>query len=326
MPRNPRLFVAGGYYHVYCRTQRGEYRFDDRVEAGSFVESALEVSSSHKLDILGWCLMANHYHLVVRTSDVQLWRSMARLHGKVTRDHNRRHRVFGPGWQCRYRARLIQDSDDLRNLFAYVHLNPVMAGVVDDPAMYKLSGHRPLIGISDPILVDVRAALMCFSTERREARQVYLDHVRSVAEAKWAHQTLRKLPWWRVVTDDHQTVTEEAAPSEARTFDDRHPNFQRLERGTVECLLRRAAPLLGCRLCEIKGPGRGSDVAQARRRFAFIAALRFNHSLKSIGEAVGKSSSQVSRWLTHQIDVYYSDPGESDLIDRISVSLLTAQN
>lgn len=135
MPRRPRLFVSGGIYHVYCRTHRGEFRFDDRMESDSFIQAVAEVSRTHGLLVLAWCLMSNHYHLVVRTADVKLWRSMARIHGRVGREHNWRHRVFGPSWQGRYRARLIQNGDDLRHLIAYVHLNPVVAEIEKDPSI-----------------------------------------------------------------------------------------------------------------------------------------------------------------------------------------------
>lgn len=98
MPRRIRLFVSGGVYHVYCRTHRGEMRFDREVDANAFIESVADVSSNHGLKVLGWTLMGTHYHLVVRTSDVKLWRSMAKIQSTVTREHNRRVRVLGAGW------------------------------------------------------------------------------------------------------------------------------------------------------------------------------------------------------------------------------------
>ena len=105
MARQPRLFVSGGVYHVYCRTHRGERRFDSKVEADTFVETAAEVAALQHMTILGFALMSNHYHLVVRTGDIQLRKPMAAIHSKVTREYNRRHRVFGTGWQTRYRER-----------------------------------------------------------------------------------------------------------------------------------------------------------------------------------------------------------------------------
>ena len=107
MPRKPRLFVPGAIYHVYCRVARGEFVFGDLVEAEAFIETVRDVRDRDGLSIFAWTLMNNHYHLVIKTGSVPLWRSMARLQGKVAREHNRRRRYLGRLWQSRYKARII---------------------------------------------------------------------------------------------------------------------------------------------------------------------------------------------------------------------------
>ena len=76
MPRHPRLFIPGATYHVYCRVARGEFVFDDPIEAEEFVLAVREVRDLHGWRIFAWALMANHYHLVVKTGTIPLWRSM----------------------------------------------------------------------------------------------------------------------------------------------------------------------------------------------------------------------------------------------------------
>jgi hypothetical protein len=142
---------------------------------------------------------------------------------------------------------LIQDGDDLRHLIAYVHLNPVVAEIEKDPADYRMSGHRAIIGRSDPVLVDVDFALRCFEEETKaQARQAYLHSIRCVAESKWVHESVRGLPWWEFVRDDYQTVTESVAPPEARTFDDKYPDIPPAEEEFVEQTALRK-PLFICR-------------------------------------------------------------------------------
>jgi hypothetical protein len=80
---------------------------------------------------------------------------MARLQGKVARGHNRRRRYLGRLWQSRYKTRIIDSNQYFRQVVAYVHLNPVAAGIVSDPAKYIMSGHREAIGRSRPMLLDV---------------------------------------------------------------------------------------------------------------------------------------------------------------------------
>jgi len=287
------------------------------------MNSVLEVSSKHRLTVLGFALMSNHYHLVVCTGDVKLWRSMAAIHARVTREYNRHHCVFGPGWQSRYRARLIQNDRNLRHLLAYVHLNPIIAGLVNDPAEYVLSGHRELIGRVSPILVDTTAALRCFGEETtKAARDEYLNYVRNVAEAKWAGGSLRQLPWWEQVTDDYQTVQEEDAPPEARTFDDAHPELPLPPEEHLDQLLKRACRFLGKSPAEIAGTSRQGSISVSRRRFAFIAITHFRHRGTDVARALGKSPCQVSRWLAAETEARSRDPTEATFIDDMVVKLM----
>jgi putative transposase len=323
MPRKPRLFVSGGFYHVYCKTHRSEERFSNPRAADSFMDAAAEVALAHQLKVLGFALMSNHYHLVVRTGDVKLWRSMAAIHSRVTRAHNRACHVLGPGWQSRYRARLIQNDQDLRNLLAYVHLNPVVAGLVNDPADYELSGHRALIGRADPILVDVPAALRCFGEgSTRAAQTSYLRCVRNVADTKWARGSLRQLPWWKQVTDDYQIVEEEDAPPDARTFDDAHPELPSPSKVNSNLLLARVCRVLGQSPAEIVSASKRSSLSVARRRFVLIAICHFRQPGTAIARVLRKSPCQVSRWLAAEIQACACDPEEAALIEEVVVELL----
>ena len=95
MPRHPRLFIPEATYHVYCRVTRGEFVFDDPFEAAEFVSAVREVRDLHGWRIFAWTLMANHYHLVIKTGAIPLWRSMLRLQSEVARAFNKRHRYLG---------------------------------------------------------------------------------------------------------------------------------------------------------------------------------------------------------------------------------------
>ncbi len=91
MARKARLFIPGAIYHVYCRTARGERVFSADAEAEAFTGTVQLLRDTDCFDLLAWCLLGNHYHLVLRTGDVPLWRTMARLQGRIGRDFNRRH-------------------------------------------------------------------------------------------------------------------------------------------------------------------------------------------------------------------------------------------
>ena len=141
MPRRPRLFIEGGIYHVYNRFARGAELFRKGDEAERFHELLHKVRRRDGLTVFAWVLMSNHYHMAVRTGPVPFSRTMGYVQARFGQGYNRRHGSSGPRWQSRYKAKLVHDQDYLEQLFAYVHLNPVTAGIVEDPSDYKNCGH-----------------------------------------------------------------------------------------------------------------------------------------------------------------------------------------
>jgi REP element-mobilizing transposase RayT len=133
MPRPSWIFVEGGVYHGYNRLGRGERVFAQEREAEGFVALLRDVAERDGLPVLAWCLMSNHYYLAVRTGVVSLDRPLRSLQQRVTRGVNVRNRVYGPLWQGRYRSKLVKDQRYLDQLLIYIHLNPLQAGIVDDP-------------------------------------------------------------------------------------------------------------------------------------------------------------------------------------------------
>jgi putative transposase len=114
-------------------------------EAERFCSLLHEIKKRDRLSVLAWCIMPNHYHLLVRTESVPLWRSIRSLQHAYSRGFNRRCKVLGPLWQARYKARPVRETDALLRVLAYVHLNPVTAGMASDPGRYRWSGHRELL-------------------------------------------------------------------------------------------------------------------------------------------------------------------------------------
>ncbi len=123
---------------------------------------------------------------------------MRSLQQRVTRGINARHRVYGPLWQGRYRAKMVKEQRYLDQLLIYIHLNPVQAGLVSDPAQYSWSGHRELLGkVKNPI-VDVDEVLRVFGTTRRTARAAYVRRLKGSLEEMWVGEEPGRLPWWRL--------------------------------------------------------------------------------------------------------------------------------
>ena len=96
MPRRIRLFVAGGVYHVYGRVTRGEPIFEEPTEVEGWIDAVAYEARLAEMEILAWCLMSGHFHLVVQTGVTPLWKVMHRIPDLLTYPERE---MSGPGAQ-----------------------------------------------------------------------------------------------------------------------------------------------------------------------------------------------------------------------------------
>jgi len=326
MPRHTRLFVPRATYHVYCRVARGEFVFDDDDEAVEFIEVLRGVRDLDGWTVFAWCLMGNHYHLVVQTGEIDLWRSMARLQATVARKYNRQRRYLGRLWQSRYRARVITTDEYFRQVVAYVHLNPVSAGIVDDPARYTFSGHREILGLCRPHVIDRTAVLGAFSADEGvPAVDAYLGWIRAVAEAKWADSTgLRELPWWESAVDDEEVADPRECPA-ARSFDGQALAEDRRDLSFDEFTDRFFA-LGGHELGELRSRLRTARILTARIELATLALARYRLRTRDLADLLEKNRSTVTRWLNIGLQRERDDPEFRRRLDTLDHAISTYES
>ncbi len=121
-----------------------------------------------------YCLMENHYHLVVETPEGNLSKGMRQLNGVYTQTYNRRHRQVGHLFQGRYKAILVDAEAYLLELARYVVLNPVRAGVVSEPGEWTWSSFNATVGRAGaPDWLTVGGLLEHFAEQRSLARRRY---------------------------------------------------------------------------------------------------------------------------------------------------------
>jgi REP element-mobilizing transposase RayT len=132
MPRPLRIEYEGARYHVMSRGDRREAIFVDDADRNEFSRTLGEACAKTAWQVHAYCLMSNHFHLVVETPRPNLALGMKWLLGTYTQRFNRRHRHWGHLFGGRYKAQLIdgRSRDYLRRACDYVHLNPVRAGIV----------------------------------------------------------------------------------------------------------------------------------------------------------------------------------------------------
>ncbi len=129
MARKLRIEYAGAVYHVMNRGDRREAVFEDDRDRQRFLETVAEACQKTTWQIHAYCLMSNHFHLVIETPQPNLVVGMKWLLGTYTSRHNRRHKEFGHLFSGRYKALVVDGSGDgyLKTVCDYVHLNPARA-------------------------------------------------------------------------------------------------------------------------------------------------------------------------------------------------------
>jgi len=180
MARPLRLELAGGLYHVTSRgNARGEIYLDDEDRV-SWLELFNDVCYRFNWICHAYCLMSNHYHVVVETVEGNLSKGMRQLNGVYTQTFNRKHRRVGHVFQGRYKAILVEKDSYLLELSRYVVLNPVRAQMVKDVADWPWSSYRATIGQAPPLrCLHLDWLLSQLGSEREQAIVRYQNFVRA---------------------------------------------------------------------------------------------------------------------------------------------------
>ena len=151
MARQLRIEYEGAICHVLSRGDRREDIFWDDGDRASFLELLSQTCGKSAWQVHAYCLMSNHFHLVVETPRANLVSGMKWLLGNYTMRFNRRHRLCGHLFAGRYKSLVIDERDPLylRAVCDYVHLNPARAGLVQpDQGLgnYRWSSYPSYIG------------------------------------------------------------------------------------------------------------------------------------------------------------------------------------
>ena len=159
MPRIPRGQVAGYAYHIINRGNRGAVVFHQDADYSAFLSLLATAKSRFPIEILAFCLMPNHFHLVVKPSSTESLSALMQwwLTSHVRRYH-RHFRSHGHVWQGRFKSFPIQQDGHLLTVLRYVLYNPVRAGLVNQPDKWPWSSiHQP--DLVDPCLMNMGSEL-----------------------------------------------------------------------------------------------------------------------------------------------------------------------
>jgi len=323
MPRQSRIDAPGALHHILVRgIDRKQIFFDDK-DREDFIARLSVLVEETQTRCFAWALMTNHVHLLFRTGAVAIASIMRRLLTGYAIRFNRRHRRYGHLFQNRYKSILCEEDPYLRQLVAYIHLNPVRAGIVADLsslAVYPFTGYGALMGKIERSWQDTDYVLALFGGTVSEAREKLKDHL-----TKWSTKgrcveltgggLIRSAGGWRAVKDAYRDKIKISSDERILGSSDFVDSTLNLSKEAYErrTMLRSAGIDLSvliaaaCRHFEIDEKELGSrtrrvDIARVRALIGYIAtqelavsgsevACRFNIDRSAVSRAVRRVAS-----------------------------------
>ena len=178
MTRPLRIEYPGAVYHVTSRGNARQEIFLDDEDRFGFLETLHQVVDRFNWLCHAYCLMSNHYHVLIETVDPTLSRGMRQLNGVYTQAFNRRHNRVGHVFQGRFKAIHVEKEAYLLELSRYVVLNPVRAGMVRAAKDWPWSSYRATAGLAkSPRLLTTNWLLNQFGSDRTRAKKAYRQFV-----------------------------------------------------------------------------------------------------------------------------------------------------
>jgi putative transposase len=289
MVRPLRIEYPGAVYHITSRGDRREPIAKDDLDRATFLSILAQAFDRFDAHAWAYCLMGNHYHLVIRTRQANLSRLMRHVNGVYTQSFNRRHNLSGHLFQGRYKAILVDSESYLLEVCRYVDLNPVRARMVKRPDAYPWSSYRALSGLaSAPDWLDAASVYAQLSPGKSD-KYAAGKYAEFVAQGKGVALWDQHLKQQMYLGDD--------------SFVTRMQSMGGLEiQGST---LKNAKPKQGLSKIQTSAPPRDHNVQHYAKRTQTTKAMRNQniaqafyqggHTQTAIALAFGVSSSTVSR-------------------------------
>jgi putative transposase len=179
MARPLRLEFPGAIYHLTSRGDRKEPIYEDDNDRLQWLDVLSRACERYNWRVYAYCLMDNHYHVLLETADGNLSKGMRHLNGVYTQYYNRQHNRVGHVFQGRYKAILVEKEAYLLELSRYVVLNPIRARMIKDMGQWEWSSYQATSGKAQvPGWLETDWLLSHFGRQRKRARERYIDFVR----------------------------------------------------------------------------------------------------------------------------------------------------
>ena len=178
MARPLRILYPGAFYHITSRGNEQKALFKSKRDREKFIEYLESATERYDAVIHAYCLMDNHYHILLETPSGNLSKIMAHINGAYTNYFNAKRERSGHLFQGRYKAILVEADEYAKELSRYIHLNPVRANIVEHPEEYEWSGYGYFTGKKKaPEWLKMDFILGYFGKKLSDSQKNYRDYV-----------------------------------------------------------------------------------------------------------------------------------------------------
>ena len=188
VPRRPREDVPGALHHVVAKGSGGESIVRDEHDREELLARIGRTVGRYRWSCLAYCILDTHFHLLVGTPAANLGVGMQWLLASYARDFNKRHERDGNLFHCRFYSKRVTSDEHLASAIVYVALNPVRAGLVEQPEVWPWSSYAATVGVAAaPRFLDRRAVLELVDEHPRSAQlllRVAVGETRARDEAR----------------------------------------------------------------------------------------------------------------------------------------------
>jgi len=182
MARALRILFEGGNYHVINRGQSKRDIFLDAKDYKNFLDIMREACRTYQVKITAYCLMKNHYHLLVHTPKANLPSFMRQINSVYTQIFNKKYNQDGSLFKGRYKSVVVQEGSYLLRLIKYIHTNPLKAGLVEKLSDYNYCSHKEFILDKEFDWLKFRDVLKSQFGNVTNVKQAYIEFMDKVDE------------------------------------------------------------------------------------------------------------------------------------------------
>ena len=308
MPRKARITVVGAIHHIMARRIEGQELFfddSDRIYFRNHLENLL-LKSGYLL--YGWCLMSNHYHLLIRINEYPLSNFMRILNGQYAQYLRKKIGNRGFIFQDRYKSIVTQDQNYIEEMIRYIHLNPIRANILKTILQldtYPWTGHSILVGRKTWSIQNTIDILKRFSKDKKQAVVLYRKFIKDgLHNESSLYSTIRATNYQKENIHNSGSWVIGNREFISKAFENDNQHKTRLARYiregiTIDEIVSKKAKQFGLSSGEIMHRGKNNLRSHVRKICAYILHCTYGFPVIAIANYFNISSPSTSNLIKY---------------------------